>query len=299
MERFSRRIPVKYTMDNFKRALIQEGYLNSGGVFTRNKKEDDVQSDAEKVWSSLAKDNPIQAAAGTNRTDWYAKYPHAVDQEIQDENSIVLDAGCGYGRVAIPLLIGRKKLNLVGVDASAVMLRTFLDLLERESLSDLKQRLILLHSTINQLPFPEGSFDYIYSCAVLLHNPYQDVGEILKEFRRLLKPTGKLVLTGSFTNVLNLEGIQNLLYANCFASPRANGPVRAYTRNKVRELFTDWKDIHIVPTGVTVLPRQIAKIPMPLGGFIRGVNQRFEGRNFAFVARSSLFIKYFDVIAQK
>ena len=291
---------IQYTMDNFKVALIQQGYSNSRGFFTRTKKEDNIQSEAETVWSTIAKENPIQAAAGTNNTtDWYAKYPHVVDQEIQDKENIVLDAGCGYGRVAIPLLRGRKNLKLIGVDASTVMLHTFLNLLETESISDLKQRLILLHSTITHLPFPEGSFEAIYSCAVLLHNPYQDVQEILKEFRRLLKPTGKLVLAGSFPNVWNLEGIQNFLYATYFVSPHANGPVRAYTRNKVTELFTDWKDIHIVPTGVTVLPRRIVKIPMPLRGFIRGVNGWFEERNFAFVSRSSVFIKHFDVIAQK
>jgi len=115
----------------------------------------------------------------------------------------------------------------------------------------------------------------------------------------LLKPTGKLVLAGSFPNVWNLEGIQNFLYANCFASRHANGPVRAYTRSKVTELFTDWKDIHIVPTGVTVLPRQIAKVPMPLGGFIRRVNGWLEERNVALFSRSSVFIRQFDVIAQK
>jgi ubiquinone/menaquinone biosynthesis C-methylase UbiE len=286
-------------MENINRLLAKQGYSNTEGFFTRATGESHMQSEAEKVWSALAQDNPIHAAAAATTKDWYTKYPRLIDQEIEDERKVILDAGCGYGRVAIPLLRARQKLKLIGVDASTVMLHTFLDLLETGGISELKQRLILLHSTINQLPFPEETFDYIYSCAVLLHNPYEDVQEILKEFYRLLKPSGKLVLAGSFPNVWNLEGIQNCLYSNWFASPHANGPVRAYTRTKVEQLFNDWKEIDIVPTGVTVLPRQIAKIPMPLGGLIRRVNGWLEEKNFAFLSYSSLLIKYFDVIAQK
>lgn len=286
-------------MNNLTEILAQQGYSNARGFFTRNEQEISIRSEAEKVWSTLASKSPRQAAAATNTTDWYAKYPHVIDQEIQDREHMVLDAGCGYGRVAIPLLRARKKLRLVGVDASPVMLKTFLDLLESESSSDLKQRLVLLHSTIAHLPFSAETFDYIYSCAVLLHNPYEDVQKILKEFWRLLKPTGTLVLAGSFPNIWNLEGIQNFLYANCFASSHANGPVRVYTKNKVRGLFTDWHDMHIVPVGVTLLPREIARVPMPWGKFIRKINRSLRDRKLASFSRSSVFVKQFDVIAHK
>jgi hypothetical protein len=47
----------------------------------RATKEGHVQS--ERVWSALAEENPIDSAAATNSTDWYAKYPHVADQEKQ------------------------------------------------------------------------------------------------------------------------------------------------------------------------------------------------------------------------
>jgi len=284
-------------MERLERVLVQQGYSNTRGFYSRTTKEGHVQS--EKVWSALAQENPIDAAAATNSTDWYAKYPHVIEQEIQDEEKLALDAGCGYGRVAIPLLRGRRKLKLIGVDASPVMLNTFSHLVETESAIPLKQRLILLHSPINQLPFPEATFDYIYSCAVLLHNPYRDVRDILDEFNRLLKPTGKLILAGSFPNVFNLEGLQNYIYSSWLIPADANGPVRAYTRHKIKRLFVDWNEVQILPKGVTVLPRQIAKIPLPLGPCVRRVNGWFEEKNFRVLPRSSLFIKYFDVVAQK
>jgi ubiquinone/menaquinone biosynthesis C-methylase UbiE len=179
------------------------------------------------------------------------------------------------------------------------MLSTFLDLAGTESAIDLKQRPVLLHSPIDQLPYPEATFDYIYSCAVLLHNPYRDVRNILDEFNRLLKPTGKLILASSFPNVFNLDGLQNYIYSSWLTPADANGPVRAYTRHQVKKLFVDWNELHILPTGVTLLPREIAKIPLPLGQCIRRVNGWFEEKNFRVLSQSSLFIKYFDVVAQK
>jgi ubiquinone/menaquinone biosynthesis C-methylase UbiE len=286
-------------MDSFERILIQQGYSNRQGFFTRSTAEDYSESEPEKVWSKLAQDNPIHAAAATNITDWYAKYPRLVDQEIPDEEKIVLDAGCGYGRVAIPLLQARRKLRLIGVDASTVMLSKFVDLLETESIEDIDERLLLLHSRINQLPFSNDTVDFIYSCAVLLHNPYKDVEDILNEFYRLLKPTGKLILAGSFPNVMNLEGIQNFLYSTCITSAQANGPVRAYTKCKVRSLFNKWREVRILSTGVTVLPRQIARISMPWRAHVKRFNQWIDGKNVSFISQSSLFAKHLDVVARK
>jgi hypothetical protein len=110
---------------------------------------------------------------------------------------------------------------------------------------------------------------------------------------------GKVVLVGSFPNAMNLEGIQNFIYSNWFASPQANGPVRAYTRKSVQSLFMNWKEIHISPTGVTILPRQIAHIPMPLRPQIRRFNKWIDEKNFSIISQSSLFSTHFDIVAQK
>jgi len=218
---------------------------------------------------------------------------------MPDGEILALDAGCGYGRVAIPLLKTKGRLKIIGVDASAVMLKTFGNLAATEGIDALDQRLLLLHSLLDRVPFADDTFDCIYSCAVLLHNPYPEVQKILNEFYRLLKPSGKLVLAGSFPNALNLEGLQNFLYSNWIAAPNRNGPVRAYTKGKVRAFFRAWKDIRILPSGVTVLPRQIGAISLPFGGYIKRVNRWVEQKDFSFIAQSSLFSKHFDVVAEK
>lgn len=286
---------------NLEERLIAQQYVKSAGVFTRNPQGvvADI-TEAERVWSKLAQTNPIHAAAATDSTDPYVKYPEIIRAEISDEPCLALDAGCGYGRIAIPLLKANPRLELVGVDASPVMLRNFLRLLNAESPEiEIDRRVCLLHSNIHTLPFPEATFDDVYSCAVLLHNPYQDVQAMIREFCRVLKPGGKLILQGSFPNVLNPEGVQNLLYL-CFVDERtANGPVRVYTKSRVARLFQGWSQMTILPTGATVLPRQIAILRLPFGDGIRKLNRWVEQQQFAWLARTSLFIKYFDVIAIK
>jgi len=96
-------------MERLERVLVQQGYSNTRGFYSRTTKEGHVQS--EKVWSALAQENPIDAAAATNSTDWYTNYPHVVDREIQDAEKLALDAGCVYGRVVIPLLKTKGKLK--------------------------------------------------------------------------------------------------------------------------------------------------------------------------------------------
>lgn len=291
--------PVARSMKYIENALLDQGYSKQQGVYTRSGAEEPAQSAPEITWSALARDNPIRAAAGTNERDWFAKCPTFVDERIPDEEQLVLDAGCGYGRVAIPLLQTKRSIRLIGADASAVMLNLFCRLAQTQNIPDAARRLLLLHELLDRLPFADATFDRIYSSAVLLHNPYKDVEKILAEFYRLLKPGGSLILAGSFPNLMNLEGMQNFFYCKWMISATANGPVRPYTKEHVRALFHDWNETHVCPAGVTVLPRQIAKIPLPFGARIRRFNNWVEQRNFSFLSRGSLFTRYFDVIAHK
>jgi len=61
----------------------------------------------------------------------------------------------------------------------------------------------------------------------------------------------------------------------------------------------NWKEIHISPTEATILPRQIANVPMPLGPQIGRFNKSIDVKNFSMICQSSLFSKHFDVVAQK
>jgi ubiquinone/menaquinone biosynthesis C-methylase UbiE len=208
-----------------------------------------------------------------------------------------MDAGCGYGRVAIPLLRNRRQLKIVGVDASRVTLEKFFELIKNEPRNDDSR--LLLHSTIHRLPMPGEYFDGITSCAVLLHNPYAVVRAILEEFRRMLKRGGRLILCSSFPNLWNPEGVQNWIYTRFLARKNANGTVRPYTCGQVERLSADWSEARIIPSGAVILPRQIGKFSLPGGDWIRKINHTADTNRAMESTRAQLGVQYFDIVARK
>lgn len=285
------------SLEGVRHILRTRGYVDSNGFFQAESQDSAPESAAEKTWSAAATVNPIHAAAASQSSDPFTKYPLFVEEGLADVSGLVLDAGCGYGRVAIPLLRKHRRLELVGADASPVMLTEFRRLVS-EHAPELKNRFVLLHSTINALPLSDGTLNAVYSCAVLLHNPYAEVVRILREFHRLLRPGGKLVLQGSFPNVYNLEGIQSFFYLKFRDEPHVNGPVRVYTKRHVRALFADWTTAAVKPVGRVVLPRSIASVPLPFGQTIREVNARAT-RAAQPKTGSSMLAQCFDVVAVK
>ena len=198
--------------------LTVPAYLDNGVWFPETH-SGDFRADA--VWSRAARANAIRAAAATGDKDPFAKFPEWVSEVFAGAEGTMLDAGCGYGRVAIPLLKANPGLRCIGVDASPVMLRKFVELAAEHAVAD---RVDLFCGNVDALPFPEAHFDFVLSCAVLLHLPKTDVRGVLREFRRVLAGDGRLVLAGSFPNALNPEGVSNIRH-NFTAT--TNGPVRA------------------------------------------------------------------------
>ena len=98
---------------------------------------------------------------------------------------IVLDAGAGTGNLAV--LIAQTRAEVVGLDSSEVGLEIFKKKLpaSKAVLRDLK----------HPIPFPNNSFDYICSINTLFAIDSVHREKICKEFYRLLKPGGKLIMT--------------------------------------------------------------------------------------------------------
>ena len=91
----------------------------------------------------------------------------------------LLDAGCGAGGLTEKLeTFGR----VVGLDISPRALE----------LAN-KKRLNLIGGSVNNLPFCRGNFDLVVSISVLYHQRVYDTAAI-KEFCRVLKPKGKIIL---------------------------------------------------------------------------------------------------------
>ncbi len=96
---------------------------------------------------------------------------------------LTLDAGCGTG------FITEKLPNVIGVDSSKKML------------SECSKKVRTVHASLTKLPFEDDYFDNIVSISVL--QDVKDYKKVISEFKRVLKPGGKLLIT-----VLDKENIK-------------------------------------------------------------------------------------------
>jgi ubiquinone/menaquinone biosynthesis C-methylase UbiE len=99
----------------------------------------------------------------------------------------VLDVGCGGGQIALRLLDERRDVQLTGVDLSAAQVRRAVRRAQAR-----KSAAVFREADAMQLPFPDRSFDLVYSVASLKHWPQEQRG--LAECVRVLADGGSLVV---------------------------------------------------------------------------------------------------------
>lgn len=212
-------------------------------------------------WDALAAENPIHAAISQDDEKGEIKKGAREYARIVEEirGGIVLDLGCGYGRLAKYVLRERVYEAYVGVDLSETMLAAF----ERRALSsptETRTPLVLVKSPIERLPFKDDSVDAIVTSAVWLHNPKDVAAASIREALRVLKPGGKLLAFSSFVNARCPANWQDRLYSNLLpfiGRGRRNGPVRTYKEEEVRGLFSDFSDVRLEPIGCELLPARL------------------------------------------
>lgn len=95
----------------------------------------------------------------------------------------VLHAGCGGGQVDTDIA---RTLRISALDISAQALSMYRKCQPRS------ERLI--HGSICEIPVPESSFDGVYNLGVMEHFTETEIHRIFREFNRVLKPGGKVVL---------------------------------------------------------------------------------------------------------
>jgi len=96
--------------------------------------------------------------------------------------SVLLHAGCGSGQVDTDL---QTTMRITALDISPGAL--FLYARNNPQAAEIK------HGSIFSLPFPDGSFDGIYNLGVMEHFTHEQIAQILREFRRVLRPEGRIV----------------------------------------------------------------------------------------------------------
>ncbi len=101
-----------------------------------------------------------------------------VDNLINNfEFKTVLDAGCGSSDVVRYFL--SKGYSARGIELSRSVLKQYA--------RDLLSKKIVTQGSLAKLPYPDNSFDVIFSSEVLEHIPEEDISEVVNEFYRVSK----------------------------------------------------------------------------------------------------------------
>lgn len=102
--------------------------------------------------------------------------------------SLLLDAGCGEGGVALHLA-ARYNVRVEGVDILDFNIRKARKKALRSGLAEVVSFQVMDYA---RLHVPDGIYDAVYTMETLVHAP--DVQQALAEFRRVLRPGGTLAL---------------------------------------------------------------------------------------------------------
>jgi ubiquinone/menaquinone biosynthesis C-methylase UbiE len=118
-----------------------------------------------------------QSNTGTTRHKIYIDY---LATEMDCSNRIVLDVGCGFGRLDRCFTSAR---SLISVDVASSMLRS----INSRGIGDNRY---LIQADIAQLPFKEASADIIAALQIAMH--LADPFECLSKVGKILKTNGQL-----------------------------------------------------------------------------------------------------------
>ncbi len=108
------------------------------------------------------------------------------------EGQRVLEVACGTGRAAVDLAraVGPDG-RLDALDLTEAMLNKAKAKIQKEGFTG---RVHFQQGNARALPYPDGTFDLLYNGYMFDLIPLESFQPILKEFNRVLKPGGKLVL---------------------------------------------------------------------------------------------------------
>ncbi|MFA6429518.1 MAG: class I SAM-dependent methyltransferase [Patescibacteria group bacterium] len=219
-----------------------------------------------EVWNTLGGENAISAAVSApdeekERVKSVANTAFVLEHTKPD--TVVLDLGCGYGRLAKYVLPLRTYAAWIGLDSSRVML----DIFHRRHATneaEAKTPAIMVQSHIDQLPIRDHSVDYCVVSAVFLHNPKTYTERSIAEIHRVLKPGGALLVIESFPFSRTLTGLMGnayLAYLKLTGKAQKNGPVRYFHEKEVRRMLQKFSYVTIYRNGFTVVPKTITGLP--------------------------------------
>lgn len=132
-----------------------------------------------------------------NQARYRPKYPlEPVVQYVlrnfkRDSNAKILDAGCGAGRHVV--FMAEEGMAPYGLDFSSSGVEYTKAVLREKGYGKFTENVV--EGSCSAMPFEDNSFDGLLSIGVLYYLPWPKIVESVKEFYRVLKPSGRCFVT--------------------------------------------------------------------------------------------------------
>ncbi len=148
---------------------------------------------------------------------------------ISSNDKNILDMGCGYGRLSMPIIENYPLVRIKGVDISENYIRLFKENTKQDA----------LQCEIEQYPFEKNHFDCILCSTVLMYVKKQNHSFVLQQLINSLNDTGKLILIENYYSgkyFMNGFGIINL-YKKIFKQSKETSGGYIFKKNEIENLI--------------------------------------------------------------
>jgi demethylmenaquinone methyltransferase/2-methoxy-6-polyprenyl-1,4-benzoquinol methylase len=142
-----------------------------------------------------------------------AHHKKAIQIASIKEGDSVLEVACGTGRATVEIAecIGKEG-KFYAIDLTEAMIGQAKKKLKKHNLLD---QVHLRLGDARNLPFPDETFDIVYNAFMLDLIDLSEIPDIISEFKRVLKPGGKLILV-NMSKSKKRETLYEYLYKKGF-----------------------------------------------------------------------------------
>lgn len=159
--------------------------------------------------------------------DWWSRfYEYAWASKFVDEEDVSLDAGCGVIHPFKYYLASKcNEVHAVDIDERIIdrdeiinQQKNYFNEKDISLSKEYLEKIILKNEDLKSLSYKDESFDKIYCISVLHCLSEEDILEVLKEFKRILKANGLLIITVDSPTIT----VENLINNICEVGLKLN-----------------------------------------------------------------------------